>query len=77
MGFLLRWGFAFALLAATYNPTKWNYAHWANVGWGEQMSLVVLAGLNHFFSRERGAGPTAYDVLEPAIDGALGALTGE
>ncbi len=45
MGFLLRWGFAFALLAATYNPTKWNYAHWASVGWGDQMSLVVLSGL--------------------------------
>ena len=39
-------------------------------------ALVVLAGLNHFFSRERGAGPTAYDVLEPAIDSALGALLG-
>jgi alpha/beta superfamily hydrolase len=40
-------------------------------------ALVVLAGLNHFFSRERGAGPTAYDVLEPAIDGALRALMGD
>ena len=39
-------------------------------------ALVVLEGLNHFFSRERGAGRTAYDVLEPAIDRALFALTG-
>ena len=37
-------------------------------------ALTVLAGLNHFFSRGRGAGPTAYDVLEPAIDCALQAL---
>ena len=39
-------------------------------------ALTVLEGLNHFFSRERGAGPTAYDVLVPAIDRSLAALTG-
>ena len=34
----------------------------------------VLPGLNHFFSRQRGAGPTAYDLLEPALDQAYRAL---
>lgn len=28
MGFLLCWLFAFVLLAATYNPTRWNYVRW-------------------------------------------------
>jgi hypothetical protein len=45
MGFLLRLIFAFALLAATYNPTGWNFARWAERAWGEQTSLVVLIGL--------------------------------
>jgi hypothetical protein len=45
MGFLLRLIFAFALLAATYNPTEWNFARWAERAWGEQTSLVVLIGL--------------------------------
>jgi|GEM_PF-626830 len=36
--------------------------------------LEVLAGLNHFFSRSVGAGTTAYDLLEPALDRALAAL---
>lgn len=37
-------------------------------------TLEVLPGLNHFFSRSVGAGATAYDLLEPALDRALGAL---
>jgi hypothetical protein len=45
MGFLLRWLVAFVLLAATYNPTEWNYVRWA-FGPGEAaLSLVVLLGL--------------------------------
>lgn len=43
MGFLLRWVFAFALLAATYNPTDFNFVRWASTS--EQLSMVVLAGL--------------------------------
>ena len=41
-GFLLRWFFAFVLLAASYNPTEWNYVRWAMTGWGDQKSLIVL-----------------------------------
>src|SRR6056297_1613160 len=45
MGFLLRWGFAFGLLAATYNPTAWNYVRWAEANWPDQTPLAVLIGL--------------------------------
>ena len=45
MGFLLRWLGAFVLLAAIFNPTRWNYVTWARDGWGEQMPLVVFTGL--------------------------------
>ncbi len=45
MGFLLRWLVAFALLAATFNPTDWNYIHWARVNFNDQMSITVLMGL--------------------------------
>ncbi len=45
MGFALRWLVAFVLLAATFNPTEWNYARWAQANWGDQMPLVVLFGL--------------------------------
>jgi hypothetical protein len=45
MGFLLRWAFAFVLLAVTYNPTAWNYARWAEANWAEQTPLAVLIGL--------------------------------
>ena len=45
MGFLLRWIAAFALLAATFNPTEWNYLRWARDNWAEAMPLIVLAGL--------------------------------
>jgi hypothetical protein len=44
-GFLLRWLFAFVLLALTYNPTEWNFVRWAMTGWDTRMSLVVLSGL--------------------------------
>ncbi len=45
MGFLLRWAFAFVLVAATFNPTEWNYFRWAGANWGEQLPLTVLLGL--------------------------------
>ena len=45
MGFILRWLFAFVLLAITYNPTSLNYARWANDNWETSLPLIVLAGL--------------------------------
>ena len=45
MGFLLRWICAFALLAATFNPTEYNYVQWARSYGGMNMSVAVLAGL--------------------------------
>ena len=44
-GFLLRWFFAFVLLAASYNPTEWNYVRWAMTGRNDQKSLIVLCGI--------------------------------
>ncbi len=44
-GFVLRWLFAFLLLAATYNPTKWNYTSWAMENGKENLSIAVLCGL--------------------------------
>ena len=41
---------------------------------GPAISIEVLDGVNHFFSRATGAGATAYDVLVPALDRALAAL---
>jgi len=45
MGFVLRWVFAFVLLAATFNPTRWNFVHWAIANWETQLPLTVLLGL--------------------------------
>ena len=45
MGFILRWLFAFVLLALTYNPTSFNYARWANDKWETSLPLIVLGGL--------------------------------
>lgn len=45
MGFVLRWVFAFVLLAATYNPTSVNYVSWALAALDTQLPLVVLGGL--------------------------------
>ena len=45
MGFLLRWLFAFLILAVTFNPTPYNYVSWARTGWDSQLPLVVLSGL--------------------------------
>lgn len=45
MGLLLRWLIAFLLLAATYNPTEYNYVVWARVNYAEELPLTVLLGL--------------------------------
>ena len=45
MGFLSRWVFAFVLLAATYNPTDWNYVRWVVANGAGNLSVAVLAGL--------------------------------
>ena len=45
MGFLLRWLFAFFLLAATFNPTQWNFTRWAQTNFSDQMPLTLLMGL--------------------------------
>lgn len=44
-GFLMRWLVAFFLLAATWNPTGWDYIDWARENWSSRMSLAVLFGL--------------------------------
>ncbi len=45
MGFLIRWLFAFALIAATFNPTQWNFIKWASENFSSNMSLTVFLGL--------------------------------
>ena len=45
MGFLIRWAGAFALLAATYNPTQWNFTRWALTNWEAQLPITILLGL--------------------------------
>ncbi|MEM1361538.1 MAG: DUF6524 family protein [Pseudomonadota bacterium] len=45
MGFVFRWVFAFVLLAATYNPTDYNYVRWATENAESSLSLTVLFGL--------------------------------
>jgi hypothetical protein len=45
MGILLRWLGAFLLLAATFNPTSWNYVRWVRDNWAEQMPLAIFLGL--------------------------------
>lgn len=44
-GFILRWLAAFTLLAATFNPTEWNYTNWVRLHYDDRMSLAVLLGL--------------------------------
>ncbi|MEM1234471.1 MAG: DUF6524 family protein [Pseudomonadota bacterium] len=43
--FLLRWAFAFALIAVTYNPTRVNFVRFALDADGDRLSLVVLGGV--------------------------------
>ncbi|HHS88972.1 MAG TPA: hypothetical protein ENJ26_01225 [Rhodobacteraceae bacterium] len=45
MGFLLRWLFAFFLIAATYNPTRWNFSRWATENFSSQLPLTIFLGL--------------------------------
>ena len=45
MGFLIRWVFAFVLLAATYNPTQWNFTSWSTANYETNLSMTVLFGL--------------------------------
>lgn len=44
-GFILRWLVAFGLLAATFNPTDYNYASWVQKNFNAEMPLAVLLGL--------------------------------
>lgn len=45
MGFITRWLCAFALLAATFNPTDYNYVNWVMDYGNQNLSIAVLAGL--------------------------------
>ena len=45
MGFIWRWLFSLLLLAATFNPTPWNYVAWSVENWGQQWPLTVLFGV--------------------------------
>lgn len=45
MGILLRLAGAFALLSATFNPTRFNYIRWAEANYTAQLPLTVLLGL--------------------------------
>lgn len=45
MGFIIRWLFAFILLAATYNPTQWNVVSWGMANYTDQLPITVLLSL--------------------------------
>ena len=45
MGFVIRWLCAFALLAATFNPTPVNYIDWVRRYGDSHLSIAVLTGL--------------------------------
>lgn len=45
MGIIIRWLGAFLLLAATFNPTQYNFARWSQANWSTQMPLTLLLGL--------------------------------
>lgn len=45
MGFFIRWLFAFVLIAATFNPTRFNFLSWAQGNWQAEMPLTVLFAL--------------------------------
>ena len=44
-GFLVRWVFAFILVAATYNPTTINYFAWAQDNVDTRTSVTVFFGI--------------------------------
>ncbi len=45
MGFLARWLFAFILIAATFNPTEWNFVQWSRANFYQEMPLTALFAL--------------------------------
>jgi len=45
MGIFLRWLGAFVLLAATFNPTEWNYVKWSIANGNNQLPLTLFLGL--------------------------------
>lgn len=45
MAFLLRWMSAFLLVAATFNPSSYNFIRLAQTHIDTQLPLIVLAGL--------------------------------
>lgn len=45
MNILLRWVFAFLLLALTFNPTDFNYISWSVSHLETDLPLIVLLGL--------------------------------
>ena len=45
MGIFLRWLFAFLLVAATYNPTQWNFVRWATDNYASETPITVFLGL--------------------------------
>jgi len=45
VGFVIRWVFAFALLAGTYNPTQYNFTSWLAATGDKQWSIIALTGL--------------------------------
>lgn len=44
-GFIMRWLCAFMLLAATFNPTEFNYLNWVQDYGGMNLSIAVLFGI--------------------------------
>lgn len=45
MSFFLRWLIAFVLLAATWNPTPWNFVRWVMDNGTGNLPVTVLVGL--------------------------------
>lgn len=45
MSFFLRWLIAFVLLAATWNPTPWNFVRWVMDNGTANLPVTVLGGL--------------------------------
>ena len=45
MAFFFRWACALGLLAATFNPTEYNYVSWVRDHGSANLSIAVLTGL--------------------------------
>ena len=45
MAFFFRWACALGLLAATFNPTEYNYVNWVRDHGSANLSIAVLTGL--------------------------------